>query len=123
MPRNEHRGAFCFIRPCEHGGMAAFPSLPSQLEGSSTQTSACLRSATVRCSRIPVWFEGGVRGYRELEGRRGAGEDGVIGVDQLDLHLVLARREVRDVDRVVVARIRPPERAIIDGDVQVPNTR
>src|SRR5215510_14026758 len=52
-----------------------------------------------------------------------SGEDGVVGVDQLDLHLVLAWRQPGYVDGVVVTRIRPQPGQVVDGYVQMPETR
>ena len=46
----------------------------------------------------------------------------MVGVDQLDLHLVLAGRQPGDVDGVVVTRIRPPPGQVVDDDVQMPDT-
>src|SRR5215204_5617448 len=48
-------------------------------------------------------------------------EDLVVGIDQLDLDLVLTRLESGDVDRVEATRVRPPPPDIIDVYVQMPN--
>src|SRR5687767_2864177 len=50
------------------------------------------------------------------------GEDVVVSINQLDLHLVLAGREPGYVDCVVVTRIRPQPGQVVDGYVQVPDT-
>ena len=50
-------------------------------------------------------------------------EDAVVGVDELEPHLVLARGQPGHVHRVVVARVRPPLGKVVDGDVQVPDPR
>src|SRR5262245_40272890 len=52
-----------------------------------------------------------------------SGEDGVVGVDQLNLHLVLTWRQPGYVDCVVVTRIRPQPGQVVDGYVQMPETR
>src|SRR5882762_4739773 len=41
-----------------------------------------------------------------------SGDDLVVGVDQLNPNLVLADRQTGDVDRIVVARVRPPPRQV-----------
>ena len=46
-------------------------------------------------------------------------EDGVVGIDQLDPDLVLARRQIGYVDRVVVTGISPPPGQVVDRDVQM----
>ena len=46
----------------------------------------------------------------------------MISVDQHNLHFVLAGRETGYVDCVVVTRIGPPPRQIVDGYVQMPDT-
>src|SRR5687767_8356539 len=50
------------------------------------------------------------------------GEDVVVSINQLDLHLVLAGRDPGYVDYVVVTRIRPQPGQVVDGYVQVPDT-
>src|SRR5688572_30728570 len=50
------------------------------------------------------------------------GEDLVISVDQLDLHLVLAGRQARYVDCIAVTRIRPQPGQVVDVYVQMPET-
>jgi hypothetical protein len=60
-------------------------------------------------------------GHGELENHHLAGEDVVIGVDQLDLHLVRAGRQPGDVDRVDLTRLGPQPRQVIDVDVQMPD--
>src|SRR5829696_4076948 len=62
-------------------------------------------------------------GARHGEGHRHhlPGEDVVVGVDQLDLDLVLAGRQPGYVDCVVVTRIGPPPREVVDGYVQMPD--
>jgi ATPase subunit of ABC transporter with duplicated ATPase domains len=40
----------------------------------------------------------------------------VVGVGELNPHLVLAGRQPGHIDRVAVARIRPPPRQVVDGD-------
>jgi hypothetical protein len=49
-------------------------------------------------------------------------DDLMVGVDQLNPYLVLADRQPGDVDRVVVARVRPPPGLIVDGDVHMSNS-
>ena len=51
-----------------------------------------------------------------------AGDDVVVSVDQPDRHLVLARGHPADVDRVVVAGVRPPPWEVVDDDVEMANT-
>ena len=43
-----------------------------------------------------------------------SGDDSVVGVDQLNPNLVRADRQTGDVDCVVVARVRPPPRQVVD---------
>src|SRR5512145_3474615 len=45
----------------------------------------------------------------------------MVGVDQVDLHLVRAGWHAGDVDRVVVTGVRPPPRQVVDADVQMPD--
>ena len=51
-----------------------------------------------------------------------SGEDVVVRVNQLDLHLVLAGRQPGYVYSVVVTCIRPPPGQVVDGYVQMPDT-
>ena len=46
----------------------------------------------------------------------------VVSVSQLDLHLVLTGRRIGDVERVVVTRIHPLPRQVVDDNVQMPDT-
>jgi len=46
-----------------------------------------------------------------------SGEDVVVSVDQLDLHLVLTGRQPGYVDCVVVTRIRPPPGQVVELDL------
>ena len=52
-----------------------------------------------------------------------SGDDLVVGVDQLNPNLVLPDRQTRDVDRVVIAGVHPPPRQVVNGDVQMPDSR
>jgi hypothetical protein len=45
----------------------------------------------------------------------------MIGVDQPDRYLVRTGREIGNIDCIVVARVRPPPRQVIDNDVQMPD--
>ena len=71
---------------------------------------------------VSVHFRAVVVRHGERQRHHLSGEDVVVGVDQRDLHLVLAGRQPGDVDRVVVTRIRPPPGQVVDGDVQMPDT-
>src|SRR3954447_1792261 len=46
----------------------------------------------------------------------------VVGVDELDLHLVVAWRQPGHVDCIIVAGIRPPPGQVVDRYVQMPET-
>jgi len=61
------------------------------------------------------------RGYGERHRPGLAGEDLVVRVDQLDPYLVRARRHPGEVDRVDVARIRPPPGQVVYVHVQMPD--
>ena len=50
-----------------------------------------------------------------------SGEDVVVSVDQLDLHLVVAGRKPGYVHSIVVTRIRPQPGQIVDVYVQMPD--
>jgi hypothetical protein len=45
----------------------------------------------------------------------------VLRVDQLDQHLVLAGRQPDHIDCIVVTRVRPMPRQVVDGYVQMPD--
>jgi len=45
----------------------------------------------------------------------------VLRVDQLDQHLALAGRQPDHVDCIVIARVRPMPRQVVDGYVQMPD--
>lgn len=62
-----------------------------------------------------------VRRNRERHSLDLPGEHLVVGADELDRHLMRPGLQVGDVDRVVIAGIRPPPRQIIDNDVEVPD--
>ena len=51
-----------------------------------------------------------------------SGEDVVVRVNQLDLHLMLTGRQPSYVDCVVITRIRPPLGQVVNGYVQMPDT-
>src|SRR6266481_2543580 len=51
------------------------------------------------------------------------GEDVVVSVNQLELHLGLAGRQPGYVDCVVVTRIRPPPGQVVDDHVQMPDIK
>ena len=57
--------------------------------------------------------------HGERPRHRLSGEDLVVSVDQVDLHLVLAGRKPSYVDCIVVARIRPQPGQVVDGYVQI----
>jgi hypothetical protein len=50
-----------------------------------------------------------------------SGEDFVIGGNQLDQHLVPARRRPCQVDCIAITRVRPPPGQVIDVYVQMPD--
>jgi hypothetical protein len=62
-------------------------------------------------------------GYRERHDLGLSGEDVVIRINQVDPHRVLTGREPSDVDRVEVARVRPPPRQVVDLEMEMPNPR
>jgi hypothetical protein len=49
------------------------------------------------------------------------GEDLIVGVDQLDQHLVLTGRHPSQVDRIVIARVSPPPRQVVNVYMQMPD--
>src|SRR3954454_18152098 len=59
-------------------------------------------------------------GDGELHGLGLSGEDLVVGVHQFDPYLVWARRHPGQVDRIDIARVRPPPGQVIHMDVQMP---
>src|SRR5262245_46076480 len=50
-----------------------------------------------------------------------SGEDLMVGVDQLNPPLVLTRRHPGQVDLIVIPRVGPPPRQVINVDVQMPD--
>src|SRR5688572_20081155 len=68
---------------------------------------------------VPLPFCGSRHG--EPHCHRLSGEDLVVGVDQIDLHLVLAGRKPAYVDCIVVTRIRPRPGQVVDVDVEMPD--
>ena len=59
--------------------------------------------------------------HGERPRHRLSGEDLVVSVDQVDLHLVLPGRKPSYVDCIVVTRIRPQPGQVVDVDVQMPD--
>ena len=57
--------------------------------------------------------------HGERDRRHLSGEDVMVGVDQLDLHLVRARRHPGHVDGTEITRVRPQPGQVVDGYVQM----
>ncbi len=93
-----------WVRATGTSGSRAEPSKPSGL---------AVRRAVLLVRRT----RGDGEGMRHLLSR----EDVVVGVNQLDFHLVQARGEIGYVDGIVVARIRPPPGQVINNNVQMPD--
>src|SRR4051794_21364940 len=101
---------------------ARAPACGAWTDAADYDDGACEQCGPLLVVSMPLVSDPVTRRDGERHSHRLSGELVVIGVDELDLHLVVAWRQPGHVDCIIIACIRPPPGQVVDGYVQMPET-